>query len=226
MTKLLPLVTRALRLIGVLASGETPTAEMGADMLLAANAMKRGWFGTLIGPRLSPFAIAGSSGQAETGGEYMIGGTAAMTLLAPAHPRPGARFGVVDAGVNFSSMPLTIQGNGVLIAGAGSVTLNTTGASARYWFRPDAGSWILEADWVSLQDTVEFPDVLAERFPAMLAVELASEFGQDIAPEVALAAQEGRMALARSYGRRGLTGLDPAIGLAQAAAPQPQPAGR
>ncbi|HWE98695.1 MAG TPA: hypothetical protein VG248_02760 [Caulobacteraceae bacterium] len=218
---LLSIATQALRMIGVIDGQETPDADVGADILIRANTMKRGWFGMLIGPRLSPFQVSGATAQAETGGEYLVGGTSAMTLSAPANPRPGARFGVVDAGAGFASHNCTLAGNGVLIGGAASVTLSSDGAMARYWFRPDVASWTLEADWASLNAALEFPDVLIAHMPAMLAVEAAAEFGQDIAPEIALAALEGRQALARAYGRRGPFGLDPVMGLGapQAAGP-------
>lgn len=126
---LLAIVSRALRLIGQLEGAATPPGDQSADLLAAANAMKRGWFGTLIGPRLSPFAISGATGQAESGGEYLIGGTAAMTLGAPANPRPGARFGVVDGGVGFAAHNLTVSGAGALIGGAATAVLNTNGAA-------------------------------------------------------------------------------------------------
>ena len=42
-------ITRALRLLGALASGDEPDAEQMADALEAFNTLKRSWFGTLIG---------------------------------------------------------------------------------------------------------------------------------------------------------------------------------
>src|SRR5437868_1251208 len=94
----LGVISRAFRLYGTLeGQGATADADDAAVGLIAFNAMKRAWMGTLIGPRLSPISLTGVAGQAENGGEYMIPTGAAFTLTAPANPKPGARFGVVDA---------------------------------------------------------------------------------------------------------------------------------
>jgi hypothetical protein len=222
-------INRALILLGELVGGGTPAADVSSDMLIAANAMKRGWFGTLIGPRLSPlgFASGATSGQAETGGEYQIAAGAAFTLTAPLNPRGGARFGAVDAALAFGTYACTVQGNGRLIApasgsAASSVTLSANGQNTRWWFRGDAGTWIVEQDWSGLTSAIEFPDPIIAYMPHMLAVEVAPEFGADITPDLAQGAMEGRQALARNYARRGVAGLDPVIGLAAAAPAQPQ----
>src|SRR5271165_4409065 len=97
----LGVISRALRLLGSLAGGDTPGANDAADALTAFNAMKRAWFGTLIGPRLSAIGLSGTSGQAENGGEYAIPPNT-FSLTAPGNPRPGDRFGVVDVNLSFS----------------------------------------------------------------------------------------------------------------------------
>lgn len=218
-------IDRALRMHGVIAEGETPAASVGADMLVAANAMKRAWFGSLIGPRMSPqaFPAGSSAGQAETGGEYAVSGTAPFTVSAPLNPRAGARFGVVDGGADFAANPCTVQANGRLIAAPGgtpttSTVLSTNGQTGRWWFRGDNGTWTLEQDWAGLTSPIEFPDPIIAYMPHMLAVQIASEFGADTTPEMAQGAMEGRQALARSYARRGLAALDGVIGLAAAPA--------
>jgi hypothetical protein len=92
--------------------------------------------------------------------------------------------------------------------------LSTNGQAARWWFRGDNGTWTLEQDWPGLTSAIEFPDPIIAFMPHMLAVQIASEFGADITPEMAQGAMEGRQALARSYARRGLAALDGVIGLA------------
>lgn len=214
-------IDRALRMHGVIADGANPSASVGADMLVAANAMKRAWFGALIGPRMSAqaFAAGSSSGQAETGGEYVVPSGAAFTVNAPLNPRSGARFGVIDGGPDFAANPCTVQANGRLIGPPGgtpttSAVLSSNGQAARWWFRGDSGTWTLEQDWPGLTSAIEFPDTIIAYMPHMLAVEIASEFGADITAEMAQGAMEGRQALARSYARRGLAALDGVIGLA------------
>lgn len=223
----LGVIARALRMHGEIADGETPAGSLGADMLVAANAMKRAWFGTLIGPRMSPQAFSGTMGQAENGGEYVVPGGAAFTVTAPLNPKAGARFGVVDGAADFGSNACTVSGNARLVhpisgAAAASVSLTVNGQNARWWYRGDTATWTLEQDWPDLASAIEFPDPIIAYMPYMLAVEIASEFGADITPEMGQGAMEGRQALARSYARRGVAGNDQVIGLTAAAPAQPQ----
>jgi hypothetical protein len=176
---------------------------------------------------MSPQAFTGTTGQAENGGEYAVPGGAAFTATAPLNPRAGARFGVVDGAADFGTNPCTISGNSRLIqptsgSAAATVALATSGQAARWWFRGDNGTWTLEQDWAGLTSAIEFPDPIIAYMPYLLAVEIASEFGADITPEMGQGAMEGRQALARSYARRGIAGLDQVIGLLAAAPPQPQ----
>jgi hypothetical protein len=219
----LAVIERALALHGQLAGGATPPADVAADMLIAFNALKRSWFGTLIGPRLGSLGFSGvTSGQAENGGEYAIPGGAAFTLIAPLNPRSGDRFGAVDAGLSWGGYALTVNPNGRLMNGSAvNATINTAGQNTRWWYRGDTGNWIIEADFPTLTSAIEFPDPVIAYMPYMLAVAVAAEFGADVREEVAYAAGEGRAVLARTYGRRGRGNPEGPIGLA----PLTQPAG-
>ena len=213
-------IKRAMRMHGALASGADPDATESADYLIAMNTMKRAMFGTLIGPRLSPQPAPGTAAQAERGGEYEVVATAAFTLTAPANPRSGSRFGVVDAALNFATFNCAVSAPGRLINGvAGNYVLNTNGARQRFWFRGDTGNWVLEADYVTIFDVIEFPDPLIAYLPYMLAVVIAPEMGNAVTPLIAGGAQEGREAFARAYASRGVNVVDSVIGLG---APQPQ----
>jgi len=220
----LGVITRALEILGQIPAGTAPSAQDAADCLVAMNAMKRAWFGTLIGPRLSPQAVAGITAQADNGGEYMIPPVGSpspgtFVLTAPLNPRNGARFGVVDAQLSWGATFLTIQGNGRLIAGSTSpYRIAAAGANTRFWFRGDVGGWIVEGDWTGPASALEFPDPVIAYFPYLLATAVAADFGASLTPEVEAAALEGRRVLARTYGRRARAGPDMPIGLPQAAA--------
>jgi hypothetical protein len=222
----LQVIERAGRIHGIFAAGQAPGPNDGADALVAFNALKRSWFGTLIGPRLSPLPVSGVSGQAENGGEYQIPPGAAFTLTAPLNPRSGARFGAVDVGLSWGATPLTVAANGRQVNGAaGNMVINTAGQNTRWWFRGDTGNWIVEADFPSLTAAIEFPDPIIAYMPYMLAVAIADEFGADISPDVAFAAGEGRQVLARTYGRRGRANPEGPIGLPAPPAPAGAPQG-
>ena len=219
----LGVISRAFRLLGTLAGGDTPAATDAVDALAAFNAMKRAWFGTLIGPRLTSIGLSGASGQAENGGEYAIPPNT-FVLGAPSNPRPGDRFGVVDANLSFSgATPCSILRNGRLIMGAASnLVLTTAGQGARFWYRGDAGNWIQEADTPTLTSAIEFPDPLIAYMPYMLAVAMAAEFSADLTSEIEAANLEGRAVLARTYGRRGRAQPEGPIGLGAPAGLQQQ----
>jgi len=211
-------IDRAGRLHGCWAAGDEPTGDEAADALISINSLKRAMFGTIIGPRLSPLALTGVAGQAENGGEYQIPAGAAFTLTAPLNPRSGARFGVVDAGLDFGTNALTIAPNGRQINGAAAnYVIDSSGTNARFWFRGDTGNWILEADFPSLDSAIEFPDPLIAYLPYMLAVVIAAEYGADLRSDVIAMADEGRTAFARSYARRGANQLDAPIGVSAGA---------
>lgn len=219
----LGVIQRSFRLFGTVAAGATAESDDAAMALIAFNAMKRAWMGTLIGPRLSPIALTGTTGQAENGGEYQIPTGAAFTLTAPANPKPGARFGAVDANLTFNTYNLTIARNGRLLNGAAAnYVVSTAGTDTRWWFRGDTGNWVLEADSASLSSAIEFPDSIIAYMPYMLCVVMAAEFSADLTPEVQAGAAEGRAVLARMYGRRGRAQPEGPLGLYQ---PAPQQGG-
>jgi hypothetical protein len=220
----LQVIERAFRIHGTLAAQASPTAADAAMGLVAFNALKRSWFGTLIGPRLGPLSLSVTPGQAENGGEYQIPGGAAFTVTAPLNPKSGARFGVVDAALAWTTYPLTVQPNGRLMQGsAANTTISTAGQNTRWWFRGDTGNWIVEADFATLTSAIEFPDPVIAYMPYMLAVAIAAELGADVRQEVAFAAGEGRAVLARAYGRRGRAQPEGPLGLAAAAPAPAQP---
>jgi hypothetical protein len=219
------IIARAMRMLGTLAPGDNPSAADLADAMTALNTLKRSLFGTVIGPVLSSYVLTRTSGQAENGGEYAFPATA-FTLAAPLNPRAGARFGVVDANLSFPSGNLTLNPNGRLIQGqASNLTLSTSGFAGRWWYRADTGNWVLEADYATADDVVEFPDNLIAFLPYMLAVAFAPEFNSELRQDVIAGNSEGRAAFFRAYGRRGRNLVNPPIG-APVAAPPAAPQGQ
>ena len=206
-------IKRASRLHGAIATGDDLSSDEMNDALLALNTMKRALFGTVIGVRLSPQAASGTTAQAENGGEYQIP-AGVFTLTAPLNPRSGARFGVVDANLNFATNNCTVARNGRLLEGAAaSVVLSVAGDNRRWWFRGDTGNWIKEADYLTADDAIEFPEALSAYMPNMLAVAFAAEFGAELRADIVAGAAEGRQAFARQYARRGRNQADKPIGV-------------
>ena len=219
-------IKRAARLNGSIATGDDPSSDELSDAMLSLNIMKRALFGTVIGTRLSPQDATGLNAiQAENGGEYQIP-SAGFTLTAPKNPRSGSRFAVVDANLTFATYNCTVARNGRLLEStAANIVLSTNGDNRRWWFRADTGSWIREADYVTADDTIEFPEALIAYMPNMLAVAIAAEYGADLRQDIIAGAAEGRQAFARQYARRGRNQVDAPIGVEMPGA-QAQPQGR
>jgi hypothetical protein len=186
-----------------------------SDALVAFNTLKASWFGTLIGGRLTQQGGTSAFIQAENGGEYAAPAGIAFTLAAPAEPRGGARFGVVDAALGFAAHNAAISPNGRLIEGAAaSLVLSANGDNRRWWYRGDAGEWVREAAWSDPSDAIEFPDAVSAYFPFMLAAVLAPEYAGDASAEVIAGYNEGRAVLARTYAPRGRNQVEGPLGVA------------
>lgn len=208
------IIKSGMRLIGALASGDDPSTDELNDSLLILNRIMRALHGTVIGPRLSPQPFV-ATGQAENGGMYQCAITAAATLTAPAKPRNGARFGVVDVKANFTTFNLTVAPNGQLIeAAAASLVLATSGTSRVWFFDGISGNWIKEADLATVDTSPPYPDGLIAYLPQMFAVAYQAENGGDIRQDTIALAGEGRSAFARTYARRGRNQGDAPIGAA------------
>lgn len=193
-------LTRAMRMNGTLADGETPTAGEANDGLDVLNQFQRGLFGDLIGTKLEPIQASTTTGM--YGAQYQGIGSA-FTLTLPDNPKDGWRIGVTDAALGFATGNATINRNGRLLEGAAAnLTLSTNGTTRTWFYRIDTGNWEREKD-LALSDTIYFADDLIGGFCAMLAVQLANEYGKEAPPATVAAAKLGRERFQQRYGRRG-----------------------
>jgi hypothetical protein len=188
-----------------------------ADGLEAFNTLKRSWFGTLIGGRLTGQQVYSSI---ENGGEYVIPPLTTITLVTPANPRSGARFGIVDGTLSFGTYHTTLIPQDCQIEGsAAPLVLSVNGDNRRWWYRGDTANWVREADWTDPADAIEFPDALIAYMPYMLAVAIAPEFNTELRQDVLAGATLGMAAMARAYAPQGRNDIEPPLG-----APWPAPA--
>ena len=207
----LDVIKRGARLFGGLATGDDPTGEESNDLLRCYNNMFRGFFGTIIGPRVAP-SVATTSLTGQTGYQYTVG-SAAITLTLPPDPRAGARIGFADGNAGLSTNNLIVNRNGHLLEGAAAnLTISTNGTNRMWFFRPDAANWVREADAL-LTDSPPFSDDLIGYMAPMFAVAMQAEYGGEIRADVVANAQRGYAAFARVYARRGRNQMDPPLGV-------------
>lgn len=178
------IITRALRMLKVVAAGETPSAPELADGLIAYNAMISSLRGHGVGPALRPRLA--ESGYAWAGGLH-----SEATLATPLTPFDGCRFGVTGACTVTSDR--TIEG--------GTVT-----APAVWFYRADLDDWIKEAD-ATLDVEPQFPRSFDDGLAALLAVRLP-DYGADVTPMLAALADETMGRLNARYRPRINPGAD------------------
>jgi hypothetical protein len=100
------------------------------------------------------------------------------------HPMPqdGSRLAAIDVSGNFSANPLTLDGNGRMIEGVQSLTLNTDGDAREWIYRADLGEW-LKVTPIALADPFPWPSEFDDMFIIMLATRIAPRFGVSISGE-------------------------------------------
>lgn len=194
MTTVRDIITRAHRLLGVVAAGESLSADDGASGLEAFL----GLLDELL-PDLLPVSV---TGDYETAGNrhLLVDGTAgALTVTLPADPSDGMRVQVTDIAADFATHNVTVARNGRLLEGsAANQTLATNGISKTWMYRGDTGNWHLLST-LAQADTLPFPSRYDQALAAVLAVVLQGEFGAQLAPGVVTQAEAGRRALEARY---------------------------
>lgn len=97
-------------------------------------------------------------------------------------PRDGSRFSVVDASKNFSTYPLEIVGNGNMIDGAFSVSLDVDGFSGDWMYREDLATWV-KSHPLTIFDEMPFPVEFDDFFILLLAFRLNPAYQRTLDPQ-------------------------------------------
>lgn len=116
------------------------------------------------------------------------------------YPYEGQRIAVSDMAQNLDTNTLTLNGNGRLIEGASSLLLDTSGLSAQWMYRADVG-------WVRIQeleeaDNMPFPVEFDMYFVIGLAMQLNSQYGQELSPADLETLRRSRSQLRARYTNR------------------------
>lgn len=116
----------------------------------------------------------------------------AQTVYFPPNPNDGARVALVNVGDAFSvTNTLTLQGNGRLIEGATSLTVNAPFTVEPVWqYVADSANWVRISE-LTLESENPFPAEFDDFSVAMLAIRRAPTYGKDPNPMTASIAQGG-----------------------------------
>lgn len=196
MTTVSQIVTDAYRQSNLLAIGASPTSPQQTEALRYLNRVVKSVFGHEIGESLTAFPIGRVNISRPAGfpwydpipdNNWFIPKNCRLVFnldesidlyLHPA-PNDGTRFAVTDIAGSFAANPVTIYGNGNLIGGAATATLNTNGLDAEWFYRADTGNWVQYAPLL-IDDSFPFPEEFDDFFITMLAIRLNPAYGASI----------------------------------------------
>jgi hypothetical protein len=112
----------------------------------------------------------------------LVNSTSAKTIFLDPNPYDGARVAVIDVGMNFTTAPITVNADTRKIEGGRTVTLNTDGQSASWFYRADLAEWVTMSP-LTLDSSTPFPDQFDDFFAIKLAMRLHPRYLVQSAPE-------------------------------------------
>jgi hypothetical protein len=101
----------------------------------------------------------------------LVNSTSAKTVYLDPAPYDGARFAVIDVGMNFTTAPITIVADTRKIEGSKQVVLNTDGTNVSWFYRADLAEWIRVSP-LDLDSNLPFPTEFDDYFIIKLATRL------------------------------------------------------
>lgn len=109
----------------------------------------------------------------------------ALTVYLPPIGRflaDGARMGIIDPYSRLAAYPIVLDGNGLTIEGAATLTLNTNATNKTWLYRADLGNW-MALDNLDETDDNPFPQEFDPYFSMLLALRLSPRSGVKISAE-------------------------------------------
>lgn len=206
-------INRALRLLGVLAEGETPTAQMSEDALMALNQMIESW----NTERLSVFSTIDQIVNWPTGSiNETLGPTGSLTRLNGTAVRPilvddATYFKDPGTGVSYGIKLINQQQyDGIAVKTVTStfpqvIFVNNTYPNLDIFIYPRP-TRLLEWHFISVEELTQpatltteilFPPGYLRAFAYNLACEIAPEFGVEPSPQVQRIAMTSKRNLKR-----------------------------
>lgn len=210
MTLVSEIIKGAYREANLIPLGVEPTDNQTTEALARLNTLILTTVGNEAGDALTDVNYGGDYDQQEYTTNWLPANTRLVCNLTSAptfnlHPRPydGQRVAVVDAGSNFATYNVTIDGNGRNIEGAATLTLSTDDYSGQWMYRGDTGNWV-KIEELEDTDALPFPVEFDDYFTQMLAIRLNPRYGQQLTPDGSMMLRRWRTALRSRYARKEL----------------------
>lgn len=196
------IIDRALRLLGVIASGESPTAAEGADGLTALNAMIDSW----RNDRLMVYSVVNQALTLTGAASYTLGPTGGLVISRPV--KIESAYCRVD-GVDYPVDVVTkAQWDAISDKSATGDIVTTiyydpthpNGTLYAYPLTSNTlylGLWTPLGAFAAVGDTVSLPPGYERALAANLAIEAAPEYEREPSSAVVLMAKESKAAIKR-----------------------------
>lgn len=179
-------IDSAYRESNLIAVGASASTAQQAEALPLLNSIILSAVGNDAGQELADITIGGTYDQSEVVRTYIpenarlaLNLSGGMTFNL--HPRPydGQRVALVDAAGNLATNNVTLDGNGRMIEGTATLTLNTDGESRQWLYRADLGDWVRLTSLVAADD-LPFPTEFDDYFAILLALRLNPRHGREL----------------------------------------------
>lgn len=205
MTLVSEIITQSLRESNIIAVGANPTPGEASEALARLQSVVLSVLGNEVGFVLEDWNVTNanailkpSSFAQDTAGftvqpqsRLVCNLSVATALNLDPQPQDGQRVSVVDAGLNFNTRNLTLNGNGRLIEGATTKVLATAGTKPQWVYRSDLANWVV-LDPLESTTEMPFPEEFDDYFIIMLALRLNPRFGRPLGEESQARLQQQR----------------------------------
>jgi hypothetical protein len=205
MTLVSSIITDAYRESNLIPLSATANANQIAEALRRLNNIVLSTVGYEAGEELNDLTIGGDYDQSTELGDYlpanirlMLNLTAAKAYDLDPEPYEGQRLAIADVTGNLATYNVVLSGNGRLIEGATSLTLNTDDLTRQWMYRSDTGNWVRIDELVS-SDHLPFPSEFDDYFITMLAMRLNPRYGQAVSGETTVALRRSRNQIRARY---------------------------
>lgn len=208
------IITQAYRESNLIAISKSPKEAEQTEALARLNVLISGVLGQGVGENLADWHVGTENieGGLPGWGAYewsrprqnvrlLVSSSEAQTIYLPPAPDNGARIAVIDVLGNFATRNFTILGNGRLIEGAQSVTLNTDGITRSWLYQADVAQW-MRVESLELESEMPFPSEFDDIFITKLAMRLNPRYGRKVDQQTVQAMNDGLTSLQARYRQR------------------------
>lgn len=213
MTTLRDIVQRGFRESGIVGVGTQPDGDEFDEAFDHLQTIIRSLFGNELGDPLTTYDVGLSGVQnspnvvdvTDVTEQFVPDNTRLIfnaegptSLYLNPTPRDGTRLAILDNLGNFSTLNVTLYGNGRRIEGAASLVLNTDQISREWFYRDDLGNWVRVTDLTPSDDSPlpeEFDDLLI----TLLAIRINPRYGAETNQETSDVLKRMRSQLRSRY---------------------------